>query len=204
MVEPDVVIRPANEVDWLDLQLVLTGPAGRCQCTRQRLGDRAWYSMPVEERAAELRSVVGCDFAVDPAERTTSATAGIVAFVDGEPAAWAAVDARTAFHRLLGRSPVVWKGRNENREDSSVWSVACLIVRRGFRGRHLTYDLVRAAVDHARSRGARALEGYPMVTRGREVIWDELNVGTVSAFEAAGFEQVSQPTLRRVVMRRDL
>lgn len=35
------------------------------------------------------------------------------------------------------------------------------------------------------------------------VILQELSVGTRSVFAAAGFSQVAQPTLRRVVMRID-
>lgn len=85
-----------------------------------------------------------------------------------------------------------------------MWAIACLVVRRGYRGRGLTYALVAAAVDHARERGARALEGYPMLTGGAEVTWDELSVGPVGPFLAAGFAEASNPTKRRLVMRLDL
>jgi hypothetical protein len=61
--------------------------------------------------------------------------------------------------------------------------------------------LARAAVEFARARGARALEGYPMTTT--DVIVDELHVGTSNTFAAAGFTEVSRPTLRRAVMRID-
>jgi GNAT superfamily N-acetyltransferase len=203
MGESSIRIVPANEASWDDLQLILSGTAGRCQCTRQRLGDREWYALPVEQRAAVLRDVVGCDSPIDPADRTPQSTAGVVAYVDDEPAGWAAVDARSAFRRLRG-SPVPWAGRHETADDDTVWAIACLVVRRGFRGQHLTHDLVRASVDHARQRGARAIEGYPMLTGGAEITWDELSVGPVSAFTAAGFAEVSHPTKRRLVMRLEL
>ncbi|HUG63902.1 MAG TPA: hypothetical protein VMK83_01660, partial [Gaiellaceae bacterium] len=64
--------------------------------------------------------------------------------------------------------------------------------------------LARAAVEHARERGARAIEGYPMLVEpGQNVIWGESHVGTRSIFDAAGFEEVSYPSKRRVVMRID-
>jgi hypothetical protein len=56
----------------------------------------------------------------------------------------------------------------------------------------------------ARERGARALEGYPMLTGpGEEITWGELHVGSRSIFAAAGFAEVSRPTPRRFVMRID-
>ncbi|MGL4256707.1 MAG: GNAT family N-acetyltransferase, partial [Microbacterium sp.] len=83
-------------------------------------------------------------------------------------------------------------------------AIACMIVRKGHRGRGLTYPLVAAAVEHARARGAAAVEGYPLLTGGSQVIWDELNVGAVGPFTAAGFREITHPTKRRVVMRIDL
>jgi hypothetical protein len=74
----------------------------------------------------------------------------------------------------------------------------------GFRRRGVRRGLARAAVDFARERGARALEGYPMITEpGKEITWGELHVGSRSSFAAAGFAEVSRPSLRRVVMRID-
>ena len=64
--------------------------------------------------------------------------------------------------------------------------------------------LARAALDFARDRGARALEGYPLLTEpGQDVSWGELHVGSRSVFAAAGFAEVSRPTLRRAVIRID-
>jgi hypothetical protein len=53
----------------------------------------------------------------------------------------------------------------------------------------------------ARERGARAIEGYPMTTKN--AILEELHVGTVGVFAAAGFAEISRPTKRRAVMRID-
>jgi GNAT superfamily N-acetyltransferase len=85
-----------------------------------------------------------------------------------------------------------------------VWAVTCVLTRTGFRRRGISQALVRAAVDFARSRGARALEGYPMISKpGTELLLGEYHVGSQGTFAAAGFAEVSHPTLRRVVMRID-
>ncbi|KAF2411694.1 hypothetical protein B1729_19045 [Microbacterium sp. B35-04] len=187
---------PANEASWDDLQAILTGAAGRCQCQRQRLGDHDWWYMPASERAAILRAETHCD---DP--RATD-TIGIVAYQDDEPVAWCAVDRRGVYGRLRG-SPVPWQGRDEDPDDETVWAIACLVVRKGHRREGLTYPLVAAAAEHARSRGASAVEGYPLLTGGADITWDELNVGPVGPFLAFGFREVSHPTKRRLVMRLD-
>lgn len=193
----DLRVVPANEASWDDLQAILTGSAGRCQCERQRLGDGDWWYLPVEARRDLFRNETHCD---DP--RSTQ-TIGLVGYLDGDPVGWCAVDRRSVYGRLRGSS-VPWKGRAESKEDDRVWAIACLVIRPGFRGRGLTYPLIAAAVDHARSRGGSAIEGYPMLTGGAKVTWGEMSVGAVGPFLAAGFVEVSHPTTRRVVMRREL
>ena len=127
-----------------------------------------------------------------------------MAYLGGEPAGWCAVEPRTAYPGLLRVYRVPWVGRDEDRSDSSVWAVTCVFARAGYRRRGVGYALVAAAVDFARERGARALEGYPMLTEpGQDITWGELNVGTRSMFAAAGLTEVSRPSLRRVVMRID-
>ena len=80
--------------------------------------------------------------------------------------------------------------------------MTCFVVRKGYRGRGLTYHLAQATIDYARERGARALEAYPMLTQpGKVITWGELHVGARQVFEDAGFTQVTHPTIRRVVMR---
>ena len=87
--------------------------------------------------------------------------------------------------------------------DSGVWAVTCVLVRPGFRRRGVAYALADAAVEHAGSRGARALEAYPMRSEVGEVTWDEIHVGAQSIFAAAGMTEVSRPGIRRAVMRID-
>ena len=69
-------------------------------------------------------------------------------------------------------------------------------------GKRIAYALAQAAVEHAKRRGARALEAYPIVAEpGKEITWDEIHVGSPSIFEAAGLTEVSRPSKRRRVLR---
>lgn len=197
----DVVCRPANEASCDDLQAVFgkRGDAATCQCQRFKLQPgEAFRSFPREERAMRLRQQTDCGH---PESGTTS---GLVAYVDGEPVGWCAVEPRSAYAGLLRVYRVPWDGRDEDKTDDSIWAVTCFAIRAGYRRRGVSYALARAAVAFARDRGARSIEGYPMIVPpGQQVIWGELSVGTRSIFEAAGFTEVSHPTKRRVVMRID-
>jgi GNAT superfamily N-acetyltransferase len=152
-------------------------------------------SFPVEERAFRLRQQTDCG------HPESDVTSGLVAYLDGEPVGWCAVEPRTSYEGLVRNHRVPWEGRAEDKTDNSVWAVTCLFTRAGFRKRGISRALARAAVDFARVRGARAIKGYPMTTKN--VIAEELHVGTEGVFADAGLAEVSRPTLRRVVMRTD-
>ena len=189
-------IVPANEASWDDVRTVFgqRGDAAQCFCQRYKSWD-IWYDVPREELAARLRDQTGCG---DP----TAETSGLLAYEGDEPVGWCAVEPRTAYERLR-TMPIPWKGRDEDRDDDTVWAVTCFVVRAGYRRRGISRVLAQAAVDHARRHGARALEAYPMITTGKDVTWGELHVGSRSVFAAAGLKQLTHPTLRRVVMRID-
>jgi GNAT superfamily N-acetyltransferase len=194
----EVTVVPANEASWADLQTVFgtRGPASRCLCQRFKLARReSFASFPAEERAHRLREQTDCG------HRESSTTSGLVAYLDGEPVGWCAVEARTAYGGLLRNNRVPWADRMEDKTDDSVWAVTCLFTRAGFRKRGVSRALARGAVAFARERGARALEGYPMTTKN--VLLEELHPGTEGVFADAGFTEVSRPTQRRVVMRID-
>lgn len=200
MTAAEVTVVPANEVSWDDLEVVLGVRGYRttgCWCQRFKVRGREWDAdaVPAAERARRLREQTQCG---NPQADRTS---GLVAHLEVEPVGWCAVEPRTAYVRL-GTTP--WKGRVEDKTDSSVWAVTCFAIRPGFRRQGVSYALARAAVAFARQRGARALEGYAMIPEsGKDVPFGELHVGSRSIFAAAGFTEVSRPTLRRAVMRID-
>jgi hypothetical protein len=198
----EVSIVPANEASWEDLEAVFgtRGDPSRCWCQRFRmLPGESWASVGAEELAFRLRQQTDCGH---PGSESTS---GLVAFLEGEPVGWCAIAPRSAHPRLLRNNRVPWEGRTEDKLDESVWAVTCFVTRAGFRRRGISYVLAQASIGFAKERGARALEGYPIITKpGQDITWGEVHVGSRSIFEAAGFAEVSQPTPRRFVMRVDL
>jgi GNAT superfamily N-acetyltransferase len=195
----DLTIFPANQASWADLQAIF-GTAdypSKCYCQHFKTRDCHWSALTDEARRSRLREQTRCG---DP---EASSTSGLVAYLDQEPVGWVAVEPRTAYPRLP-RVRTVWSGRDEDKADDNVWAVTCFVVRKGYRKRGITYALAAAAVGYARDQGARALEGYSMITEpGKEITWGELYVGARQVFADAGFKEVSHPSPRRVVMRID-
>jgi len=200
----DLTIVPANRASWADVQTIFgTTEQGRCSCQWFKTSRRFWTEATDEGRRQQFRDQVNCD---DP---EATSTTGLIAYLREPagtevPVGWVAIEPRTGYPRLLGLRRT-WAGREEEDPgDDSVWSVTCFAVRQGYRKRGITYALAAATIPYAKANGARAVEGYPMITQpGKEVTWGELYVGARQVFEDAGFTQVSHPTPRRVVMRVD-
>ncbi len=189
----DLRIVLSNEVDWDDVAAVFgdRGPGSRCWCQRYKL-------FPGESFAA-----LGPDALAERMREQTRCGSGLVAYLGDDPVGWCAVEPRPAYHGLLRKTfRIHWEGRDEDRDDESVWSVTCLFARAGYRRRGVARALAEAAVEHARTHGARAVEAYPIVVKN--VVDEELHVGTESMFADAGMTVVSHPSKRRVVMRLDL
>jgi GNAT superfamily N-acetyltransferase len=186
-----IEVRTADAGRWTDLE-ALFGPSGAysgCWCMWFRVSGREFGRNGNAGNRAALEALVRGGEPV-----------GLLAYVEGAPAGWAAVAPRSAYHRIL-RSPAL---RPTDPDEAGVWSVPCFFVGRPHRRAGVAAALLDAAVGHARAEGATVLEGYPVDTgAGRAPPAAELYTGTVEQFARAGFFRHARPaTGRRVVMRR--
>lgn len=121
---------------------------------------------------------------------------GVLAFVDGEVAAWCSIAPKCTYRALVNSRTI------PHLDDAEAWSAVCFRVRPGFRRRGLMHDLLDGAVEHARASGAVVIEGYPVDPEGDRVDQTAAYVGTVGLFEAHGFERVLQTAGRSGGKRR--
>jgi GNAT superfamily N-acetyltransferase len=156
------------------------------------------YRIPSKENMA-LRGTARGD---KVAELMREGPIGVLAYEGDEVVGWAAVAPRrvTTFARNR-KIPHV--------DDQDVWSVWCIRVRPGHRGKGISHALLAGAVEYARSNGASAIEGYPVDNRGEKVDLTMAYVGTRRLFERAGFHKAADTTsvidgFPRVLMRLDL
>jgi GNAT superfamily N-acetyltransferase len=127
---------------------------------------------------------------------------GVLAYRDGEPVGWCNIGPRTEITRLT-RSKLI-----RPIDDLPVWSIVCVIVRAGHRGQGVTGQLIEGAVAYAASRGAPAVEAYPVDPPG-QMSPTMAFVGVRPMFERAGFSVLGTTKaiadgMPRLVMRRDL
>ena len=187
---------PANQAATEDVEAVFgTGGARKCRCQALKVAGWIWRDTTQEQRDVALLEQTGCGTAPGP-------TSGLIGYVDGEAAGWVAVEPRENYPRLWSRKQP-WMRMDPELE--GVWSVTCFVVRQGWRGSGLTYELAGATVEYGQQVDARVLEAYPIEPPpGKPVIWDEASVGLLQVFLDAGYEVVASPTLRRRVVRRRL
>ena len=189
-------IRPVTADRWQDL-VAFFGPSGafsHCWCTwwRQTGGE---FGRGIEENAAGNRALM-------QSLVEAGSEPGLLAYQDGKPVGWISVAPRPQYGRVLrsrriGPSP-------EEATDERVWSVVCFWIPRAERGKGVATALLNGAVEHARARGARALEAYPVDASGGRHPAANLFTGTLSMFLNAGFREVDRPRGVQLVVRRSL
>lgn len=121
---------------------------------------------------------------------------GVIGYVEERPAAWCAVAPRTEYAAIV-RSRTL---PIDDAGDDSIWAINCLFVKSGYRGQGLTAPMIDAAVDYARSGGARIVEAYPVKTMPGDP-----GRGVLSTFLAAGFTPYAESRTtakRNVAVRR--
>jgi len=189
-----IVVWPATRTRFADVAAML-GPknpdSSVCWCLSHRLDWKTNRALVGPARGEYVRKL--CGRKVAP---------GVLAYDDAEVAGWAAVAPRAEL-------PFARSTKIPHVDDLPVWSVWCIRVRPGYRGRGISRALLDGAVAYARSQGAPAIEGYPVDNEGKRVDLTMAYVGTRRLFEGAGFVKAADTRavsggFPRVVMRLDL
>ena len=189
-----ITVRPAT-ADTFDDVATMVGPrnptSSVCWCLSHRVDSRLNRELVGPARADYVRSL--CERDVAP---------GVLAYDAEEVVGWAAVAPRAEL-------PFARSRKIPHVDDLPVWSVWCIRVRPGHRGRGISHPLLQGAVDYARHHGAPAVEGYPVDNQGETVDRTMAYVGTRTLFEGAGFTKAADTDavsggFPRVLMRLDL
>jgi len=186
-----VEVRPATLARFDDVAIMI-GPkkpdSSVCWCLSHRIDAKTNQSLAGPARGEYVKKL--CRRKVAP---------GVLAYEDDDVVGWAAVAPRAELPFAKSRTiPHV--------DDLDVWSIWCIRVRPGHRGQGISHALLEGAVDYAWSKGAPAVEGYPVDNKGERVDLTMAYVGTRKLFEDAGFTKAADTDsvsagLPRVLMR---
>jgi GNAT superfamily N-acetyltransferase len=189
-----IEVRPANAARFDDVATML-GPknptSSVCWCLSHRVDAKTNKELVGAARGEYVRRLCSRDVAP-----------GVLAYEGDEVVGWAAVAPRAEL-------PFARSRKIPHVDDLPVWSVWCIRVRPGHRGKGISHALLDGAVAYARSHGAPAVEGYPVDNKGQKVDITMAYVGTRGVFERAGFRKAAETTsvsggIPRVLMRLDL
>ncbi len=186
-----IEVRPATVFDDVKTMVGPKRPdANVCWCLSYRIPSKENVSLHGPERGQKVRELM------------KQGPPGVSAYDGDEVVGWAAVHPRADTSFATNRKiPHV--------DDLDVWSVWCIRVRPGHRGKGISHALLEGAVEFARQGGAPAVEGYPVDNRGERVDLTMAYVGTRALFEKAGFRKAADTDsvlngFPRVLMRLEL
>lgn len=179
-------IVPVAANRWDDLAQ-LFGPNGaysNCWCTWWLLTGKEFAEASPGDRRAVIEEQVRSN--LEP---------GVLAYRDGRPVGWCAVGPRLRFARMMSDRSFVYKPPDHL---AGGWVINCFYIPRHERRHGVATALLAAAIDHAFSNGATAIDAYPLDDTSHGAA--SLYVGTVSMFQAAGFMELTR-LRERPVMR---
>ena len=180
---------PATASRWHDLEELFgeRGACGGCWCMFWRLPRKEFDAGKGTPNKKALKRIV-----------TAGQEPGIIAYHGKEPIAWCALAPRQVY-AALERSRIL-----KPVDEQPVWSISCLFIKKPYRRRGLSTQLLRAAVNFASSRGARVVEGYPVEPSMAQMPDPFLWHGIPSAFARAGFKEVLRRSRSRPIMRFEI
>lgn len=186
-----IEVRPAERYDDIATMVGPKNPTSNvCWCLSYRIPGAENRSLAGPARGDRVRRLLD------------EGPPGVLAYDGDEVVGWAAVHRRADTTFATNR-------RIPHLDDLDVWSVWCIRVRPGHRGRGISHALLQGAVAFAASEGAPAVEGYPVDNEGRKVDLTMAYVGTRRLFERAGFVLAGRTDsvlngFPRVIMRKEL
>ena len=180
-----ITFRPVTPENWDDFE-TLFGPRGACAgcwCMYWRTPRKDFSKNQGEPFRLAMKKLVG-----------SGTVPGLLAYDGEKPIGWISIAPREEFI-LLETSKVLAPV-----DDQLVWSIVCFFIAHKYRKQGLMLPLIKAAVDYAKSKGAKIVEGYPMDPYKR-LGGVSAYVGITPVFLKAGFHEAARRSENHPVMR---
>ena len=86
-------------------------------------------------------------------------------------------------------------------DELPVWSISCFFVEKNYRGKGLSIQMIKAAVDYVKKNGGAVVEAYPVEPKKDKMPDAFAWTGLASAFIKAGFTECTRRSETRPIMR---
>lgn len=171
---------------WTDFETLFgpRGATGGCWCMFWKLKRSTFDAQKHEGNKQVMKNSVA-----------SGTVPGILAYVDGNPVGWCAVEPRDNYPALQ-RSRIL-----KAVDETAVWSITCFFVAKKYRHQGVMAELLKAAVSYVREQGGKVVEGYPVEPQ-RDNMPDVFAwTGFADTFRKVGFVEVTRRSNTRPIMR---
>jgi GNAT superfamily N-acetyltransferase len=177
---------PVTRKRWTDFETLFgeRGACGGCWCMFWRLTRKEFDSQKGEGNRKTMKAIV-----------QSGKIPGILAFSQDKPVAWCSVAPRDQFS-ALDRSRIL-----KPVDELPVWSISCFFVEKNYRGKGLSIQMIKAAVDYVKKNGGSVVEAYPVEPKKDKMPDAFAWTGLASAFIKAGFTECARRSETRPIMR---
>ena len=185
-VPSDYKFFPVTKERWKDFEKLFgkNGACAGCWCMFWRIRRKDYETQKGNGNKNAMKKIIN-----------SGTVPGILSYFDDEPVGWCSIAPRTDFPGLENSrilKPV---------DNKSVWSVSCFFIRKDFRNKGVSVELLIAASKFVKSEKGRIIEGYPNEPKNDKMPPAFAWYGLASAFSQAGFKEVERRSETRPIMR---
>jgi GNAT superfamily N-acetyltransferase len=172
--------------NWKDFETLFgeRGACGGCWCMSWLLTKKEFDANKGAGNKRKMKKLV-----------ESNAEPGILAYFNNEAIGWCAIAPRENFIRLE-KSKVL-----KRIDDEAVWSIPCFFIKKEFRRKGLSTEILKAAAEYCKSKGVNIVEGYPAEPYAKNIPAAFAWTGFPSSFRKAGFKEVERRSKSRPIMR---
>ena len=181
-----IQFKPLTEELWPLFEDLLgeKGGCGGCWCMTHRLSKKEFEENKYSGNKRRLHQLV-----------KENEPVGFLAINDKQAIGWISVAPREQFMRLENSRV------HKRIDDQKVWSITCFFIRKDFRNKGLSLQLIEAAKNFAKKNKIKILEAYPVKPYADKMPDAFAWTGIYSAFIKAGFVVVSEASKSKPMMR---
>ena len=120
---------------------------------------------------------------------------GLLALQDEDAIGWISFAPREQFAKLENSRV------HKRIDEEKVWSITCFFIKKEFRNKGLSFELIEVAKDFAKKNKIKILEAYPVKPYSEKMPDAFAWTGFYNTFLKAGFKVVSEASKSKPMMR---